>query len=95
MANLEDVVSTEITPKDYMLLDAFTKYELGKVEQSYLVAMKSSLNGRHIATTSTHLSLLNITEISSMITQGAPTFVNYIVEEELIPQPYEICHTEK
>lgn len=39
-------------------MTAFTKYELAVVEQSYLEAFKPSLNGRHIATTSTHPHML-------------------------------------
>jgi len=50
--------SFNLTSKDVELLDAFTKYEVAVVEQSYLTRFEPSLNGRLFATTSTHPHLL-------------------------------------
>jgi len=50
--------SFDLTFKDTELLDAFTKYEVALVEQSYLTRFEPSLNGRLLATTSTHPHLL-------------------------------------
>jgi hypothetical protein len=47
-----------LTIKDVQLLEAFTKYELALFEQSYLGTFKPELNGRYVATTSTHPLLL-------------------------------------
>ena len=63
----------ELSIKDLQLLDAFTKYELALVEQSYLDLFKPTLNGRHIATTSTHPHLLTpIMDSNSITSQVTP-----------------------
>lgn len=62
----EAYVNYDLSIKDLQLLDAFTKYELALVEQSYLDLFKPSLNSRYIATTSTHPHLLtDITDSDS------------------------------
>nr|QVG61537.1 hypothetical protein [Rhizoctonia sp.] len=47
-----------LTFKEGELLVAFTKFELARLEQSYLGTFKPELNGRYVATTSTHPQLL-------------------------------------
>ena len=77
---VEEFISTHpkynLTAKDIELLTAFTKYELAVVEQAYLDAFKPSLNGRFIATTSTHPHMLAPVVDSS-------TEVPFVVEETL------------
>ena len=48
-----------LSSKDIQLLEAYTKYELAIVEQGYLTRFKPKLNGRFVATTSTHPHLLS------------------------------------
>jgi hypothetical protein len=61
-----------LSVKDLQLLEAFTKYELALIEQSYLDRFKPRLNTRFIATTSSHPHLLtpagnSTTAITSVI----------------------------
>lgn len=80
----EQFNSLVLTPKDYLLLDAFTKYELALTEQSYLDKMQSTLNGRHIATTSSHPTLFDSTAVqSTMVQEEEPTYVDYVPAPDL------------
>jgi len=65
--------------KDSQLLEAFTKYELALVEQAYLDRFKPSLNGRFIATTSTHPHLL------SPISDSLPPITIQADPESMVP----------
>lgn len=77
----------DITHKDYTLLDAFTKYELAVVEQSYLDKMRSTLNGRHIATTSSHPTMFDNLSSLAQITSEEPEYVDYKPAPELHSTP--------
>lgn len=55
-----------LTAKDVILLNAFTRYELALIEQSYLGTFKPELNGRYVATTSTYPHLLTPVPVDDM-----------------------------
>lgn len=61
--------SFNLTSKDVELLDAFTKYEVAVVEQSYLTRFEPSLNGRLFTTTSTHPHLLTPVLVDTFISE--------------------------
>ena len=75
-----------LTIKDVQLLEAFTKYELARMEQSYLGEFKPELNGRHVATTSTHPHLLTpvpgetLTYETPTLLEGNTNFENSTIE---------------
>jgi len=65
-----------LKPIDSIFLEAFTKYELVVIEQSYLSRFLPTLNARHIATTSTHSHLLNElnTDIADPVKDSTDSF---------------------
>ena len=69
-----------ITSKDLDLLNAFTKYELAVVEQAYLDNFKPSLNGRYIATTSTHPHLLTPASDMALVVEPVATEESVLAE---------------
>jgi len=77
----EDHPDFNLTSKEIDLLTAFTKYELALTEQSYLNKFQPTLNGRYIATTSTHPHLLTPSIDSTLSSEPV-----YPVEELAAPE---------
>jgi hypothetical protein len=80
------------------LLEAFTKYELARMEQSYLGEFKPELNGRHVATTSTHPHLLTpvsgetLTYKTPTLLEGNTNFENSTIELGDITPIVDLSH---
>ena len=87
-----------LTIKDVQLLEAFTKYELARMEQSYLGEFKPELNGRHVATTSTHPHLLTpmpdetLTYEIPTLLEGNTNFENSTIELGDITPIVDLSH---